>query len=283
MKRQVAILGPTPAFIRWSIRQRCLLRADTDLDSVDQTEKRLRALRALSVAVHEQRVHDGFAIKKFADQWKAFRVAEITQAFGGMSAVESCCQGCPANVTKDASEVGPWVGCHGWLFSETEEGNLIDALQQVANRSALDWPTWVLPTDPAWFGVWALPFLQGDSLAFVSRLIRLASQLCPEMVALQQFSNVLSECQRLDLTIDIESIPEGFSDGLIWELKRHCHRCKATYEPEARHCHVCGKSGKGHPEIKKRVLGLRPYVDLDVLMTGEKVDLLLKSLRQLGP
>ena len=80
MKRSVAIIGPTPAFVRWAIWHPCDLRPLEERRFIDQCFRTLRGIRAYSVAKAEGRIHDGFCLHP-----------EITMAAVGLNrtAVES--------------------------------------------------------------------------------------------------------------------------------------------------------------------------------------------------
>ncbi len=267
MKRQVAITGPTPEFLRWSIRQLCPLRADTDLASVDQTEKRLRAIRAAGTARQAESVYEGIACRRIDGQWKGFRIEEVFGLWDGEAVVQEMCGSCPANV--GPADV-PLAGCHGWLrpiddqpWSRHIEDTLHESLR-------LNIEQHFLPTRPVWYGLWARGELNSRQLSILHQVFS-----CLDKSDVGRYEEVTALCRAIDVCLahgqllDVELIPAGHSDGLTWTIQPHCDRCKAAFGTEQSGCRVCGKAGRGHPEIKRKVLGLRPWVDLSQVIGSD--------------
>lgn len=264
MKRQVAITGPTPEFLRWSIRHRCRLRNGTELDSVDQTEKRLRAIRTAGSAIKSGEVFQGIAVRKIQGQWKGFRLEEIFRLFHGREPVEQCCGDCPANVLKAESDL---AGCTGWLPRSVDGVDLGHRVGDVVSADeAASLAAHFLPTEPIWYGFWSEKNLDSHRLEIVLGILRRATTARPVPVVFTQFMEVLSQCAEAGLALDCELVPPGSSDGLRWTVFPHCDRCKAVSVPGQKFCGVCQKSGWGHPEIHRKVLGLRPWVDLNTVL-----------------
>ena len=105
MRRSVAITGATPAFVRWAIWHPCELRPLDPYRFADQTFRKLRGVRELSIAKVENRCDDDFCFhpEAFAetqpavDQVRGFQREEIAAVFGGEEPVFTSCLGCPAN------------------------------------------------------------------------------------------------------------------------------------------------------------------------------------------
>lgn len=133
MKRSVAVIGPTPSFLRWAIWHQCSIRPLYQDRFADRTFRHLRAVRELAVAQREGRcskdvcVHPGANETDPANQL-GFTIAEVTEAFGGIETLEAECQACPANVVHfeppDSSAQGAdesaeaknlLAGCYGFL------------------------------------------------------------------------------------------------------------------------------------------------------------------------
>ena len=100
MRRSVAITGATPAFVRWAIWHPCELRPLDPYRFADQTFRKLRGVRELSIAKVENRCDDDFCFhpEAFAenqptvDQVRGFQREEIAAVFGGEAPVfSSCC------------------------------------------------------------------------------------------------------------------------------------------------------------------------------------------------
>ena len=244
------------------------MRQGTDLGSVDQTEKRLRAIRAAGCAIKSGQVFDQIAVKKIQDRWKGFRLTEVFQLFGGGDAVEQICAACPANVIRREHEI---AGCFGWLPRTVEGFDCAKALEAVCSpklKSAVS--SQLLDTEPLWYGLWADGSLSGQRLGLVLKVFQQVLEKAKPPNSLHEFVNVLIACQQHGLALDCEWVPPGHSDGLRWTVVSHCERCKAAANPNQQRCAVCKKSGKGHPEVRRKVLGLRPWINLDTVLGPEK-------------
>ena len=183
MKRSVAILGPTPSFLRWAIGHPCPLREPVDQGLAASTFRQLRGVRELSLAQIEDRIVEGVGLHPDAsptapEQALGFSVAEIVAPFGGLDHVTHCCQGCPANA---GSNIQPRLlaGCYGWLpadletdFEEVVRGQsihrgrfanpdhdhrIVEMLEKVVLECAPgpDLAEHFLPTSPVWYGLWS--------------------------------------------------------------------------------------------------------------------------------
>lgn len=275
MKRQVAITGPTPEFLRWSIRRDCQIRHGTDLGSVDQTEKRLRAIRAAGCALKSGQVYDQIAVKKIQDRWKGFRLTEVFQLFGGRHSVEKLCKDCPANAVRQEHDI---AGCFGWLPRSVDGHDCAEVLENSCPpelRAAVS--SQLLMTTPLWYGLWAQGTLSGHHLGLVLNLFEQALETEKTTRPFNEFVGVLRSCSNNSLTIDCQLVPPGHSDGLRWTVVSHCEQCKAASSPRQKQCAVCLKSGKGHPEVHRKVLGLRPWINLDTVLGPEKATDFLKT------
>ena len=271
MKRQVAILGGTPEFLRWSIRQACPLRGGIALDSVDQTEKRLRAVRTAGLALAQDRVRQGIAVQQIQGRPKGFRVSEVLQIFGGTEGVQAHCHSCPANVASP-DQGGGWAGCFGWLprtTGPTDLALLIESSLDARQRQGIS--ERFLVTRPAWYGFWSAGCLQGAALEWVHQLFQPLLSHPQVDPATRDFAAAMSAARQNQLTLDLELVPPGNSDGLRWVIAAHCDRCKAVVDGRQEKCQVCQKPGKGHPPIHRKVLGLRPWVDLAVVVGPDRV------------
>lgn len=278
MKRQVAILGPTPEFVRWSIRRACPLREDTDIASVDQTEKRLRAIRAAGLAIGQRRVIDGWAIMPTDDATKGFRLEEVLEMWGGEVPVKTMCGDCPANANRIPEIHGLLAGCHGWLpaserLIEQVEGYWSPKHQQLAASLGM------MATSPRWYGIWSTGRLDGDRLELVASLLR----QCDCGRELTDILAAFESCIEHQMVMDVDLLPQGHSDGLYWTLSSHCDQCKSTRQNDTGGCPVCGKHGAGHPPIKRRVLGLRPYVDLASLVGKDYAEEIVSRIEKGHP
>ena len=127
MKRSAAILGPTAAFLSWTIVQDCPFRDPDARKPVDAAFRELRSLRAIAVGEIEQRIFAGFCLhpnmaEVDAAELTGFPVDEVYAAFGGEEDANAACQNCAANIGVCHSELESVTenrlskaGCFGWL------------------------------------------------------------------------------------------------------------------------------------------------------------------------
>lgn len=269
MKRSAAILGPTPPFIAWSIRKPCRLRSEIDNLDPQIVERSLRAIRLTGEGLHRGRVVEDFVFEciENEDRFRVFRIGEVTAAYGNWSDIESTCRSCPANVEIQESE--DVAGCYGWLTLDQAP----DFDNQPTNIEDVSW----LVTEPTWYGIWTQSIWDERSIRVLLNWLASFSSCQPEFIRLVQ---ALSACAKSSLTFDVQSYPAGFSDGVTWKLLEHCSICKATMKPDEDVCATCGRSGRPHPEIKRKVRGHRPFVDLDKLLDHEEANRIDNLIRQ---
>lgn len=276
MKRQVAITGPTPEFLRWSVRQSCPLRDSLEPGSIDATEKQLRAVRVAGLAISREQVYDGVAARYVDRSPRGFRLSEVFQVFGGVQEVTRQCSSCVANVLADPLRHGHLAGCHGWLKRQDNGDSSIDLgdlLEQVINdrhQSALS--RHFLETTPVWYGLWAGRVLARDHLILIDDLLERMLERLDGHDDVRDFQAVAQACIRHRLLLDVELVPPGFSDGLRWTIQTHCDHCKAAFGDDQQGCRCCKRAGRGHPEIHRKVRGLRPWVDLATVIGVDELN-----------
>lgn len=318
MKRSVAVLGPTPQFLRWSIDHVCAIRAGGDISSPDSTFRQLRGIREFSLGEAEGRVVDsvcihGSASSDHPELAMGFTESEVLAVFGGRDAIESCCFGCKANTNALDSGDPLWAGCYGWLtadgssiasLSEGEEKSQSDdrlpppsedmlvkeiefAIQMLNLGSLIE--TNFAKTGPAWFSFWenstlTVPQLLLLEKVFSTALRRHESSGDPDFVDdLLRFIDALTLCHRHSLKLNVELVPRGYSDGVTWTTFAHCPRCHhgvSSPEETWQICAVCGHESPPSGERKSKVLGLRPYVNLDRVLGQARTVSLLKRYEQ---
>ena len=300
MKRSVAIYGPTPQFVRWAIGHCCPLR-ETDVDNLpDSTFRQLRGLRELSMGLMENRVFENICVHPAsADQdapsVRGFKAHEVLDAHGDAAYVGNCCRSCPANAVAE-SRPGTWAGCYGWLPAISgfclestlrvggkpnelsrnqvyQPGRLdfVKLLDDVIKHSALK-PAGELfnKTTPRWYGLWQNSLLTHEQVEYLQEIFESAVSHClneraalAEIADLIQFRDALKRCVEHRLTLHVDLVPPGISDGQTWTLSAHCPDCKIEMPTSGRQqCSACGKFGNPHGQRKSKVLGLRPYVNL---------------------
>ncbi len=320
MKRSVAIVGPTPMFVRWAILNPCQLRELYPQRLPESTFRQLRALREISLAAIEERIFDQVCIHPDASSRNAadalgILIDEISSLVGGLDFAHRCCENCPANAG-GVSQPGLLAGCYGWIpgdlrfdFDRIIRGNQNEVLaatpqfqhhdlselieitiQQLdlPNHLAQHFPRW----KPWWFGLWSREELTEAQLELLeiifthtidqfdralerepTNTLSLPSTAKQDLI---RFRDAIRACRSHGLQLHVELIPAGNSDGLRWTLLRHCAVCKRTTDPKATNCDVCGAVGYQQNEIKLKVLGIRPYLNLVSIFGLEATENLLK-------
>jgi len=271
MKRSVAIVGPTPSFVRWAIRHECPLRQIDDDNLADSTFRQLRGLRELSVARNEDRILEGVCFHR--EQTKDSKTAlgffadEISDFYGGVENVSSCCGACPANAVQLAhadQRQQVWGGCYGWFPSQSD-GH--DFMREFENASTENMPF-------NWYQVWQTSVWQGAEL---ERLQKILKQIPATIVnvALAELTAAVTACVANEFSLVTELVPGGNSDGLHWTINSHCPDCKFEMSESRKDCPACGRSGVPNRMVKRKVLGLRPYVKLSRLLGDDATSELL--------
>ena len=307
MKRSVAITGATPAFLRWAIWHPCELRPLDPYRFADQTFRKLRGVRELSIAKVENRCDDDFCFhpEAFADtapavdQVRGFQREEIAAVFGGEDPVFTSCLGCPANVL--ASRVdGVAAGCFGFmatidfdlqrLMSGYPQGSsadfdLVQCVQVSADQLGIEpeLSKWFGPGKIVWHRLWKQTILSRKQLGIVdqvfSALIESGVDAVPSHVL--DFANAVKACLEHEMRLHVELIPSGFADNETWKLNTACPDCH--YEPaqvkKLQKCLGCGRIGGMAEGQKFRVLGLRPYSILAGIVGPSRVTEALMQLR----
>ena len=305
MKRSVAILGHTPQFVRWAIAHPCPLRSLTDENLPDHSFRQLRSLREFSVGRSEGRVIDGVCVHGTAsssnpDQARGFFAAEILDAHGDESFVDSCCSSCPANAIQDR-RADVWAGCYGWLpdnpefqFNvsqqaiesrpipdDPESDRIVVMLDQAVTALGLDdtADTLFKKTLPRWYGIWRQKQFAGQELDFLRKVFsHVAGCFESPPADVADFVAALRRCAEQNLVLHTELVPPGFSDGTTWQISGYCPDCRCESKSVGQQkCPACKRYGHPHEIRKSKVLGLRPYVFLNgVIGESKTVELLGK-------
>lgn len=281
MKRNAAIIGPTPAFLRWAIHHACPLR-EIELESLpNSTFRQLRSLSELSASLLEGRVMEGVAFHPDTLAVGAegpllgFPVDEIAEAFGGQDYVQSHCGSCPANCLSAAEG---WAGCFGLVqivdpvaVSQQVESIAAakDVFSQLQQQELL-----IYGKGNEWYGLWRDRIVTPQR----AKLLRLCLEdLRDRSDEWEALCVAVDRCIEHNLDLHVELYPTGVSDGQKWSLDPHCETCKAPLD--GRHsdmagkvCQVCGQKLIGENQKKRKVLGLRPYMHLKHIYGAEKCE-----------
>jgi hypothetical protein len=266
-----------------------------------------------SVCIHRSASSD------HPDLAMGFTESEVLAVFGGRDAIETCCSGCKANTNSLDSDDPLWAGCYGWLtadgsslaslsggeeLSDGQAANESDdglasptedmlvkeigfAIQMLNLGSLIE--TNFAKTVPAWFSFWQKPTLTVPQLlllekVFSTALRRHESSGDPDFVDdLLRFIDALTLCHRHSLKLNVELVPRGYSDGVTWTTFAHCPRCHhgvSSPEETWQICPACGHESPPSGERKSKVLGLRPYVNLERVLGEARTVSLLKRYEQ---
>ena len=294
MARAAAIIGTTPPFLRWAIERACPLRRNSEKLSVPEaTFRQLRSLNELSLGQTEGRVFQGVCFDRDTTNGampiRAFMVDEVLAANGGANLINSSCSGCPANA---AEKGNGWAGCFGWLAMLPKEelgspdkasvawadrlhqlNELIDGCEM--ERELVGLGRWA---SSRWHGLWRIPILKGDELSILKAILK----KLVEQFETQEWDNLLAAieaCEASMQSLHVELFPIGDSDGVTWIVPRHCGECKFEQANKSgNHCACCGAQGKMEPQRHRKVLGLRPYMELEKILGREKSESLLREL-----
>ncbi len=280
MKRTAAIVGPTPSFVRWAIRYDCPFREPESRDLPWQTFRQLRALRELSIGFREGRIIDGICLhpqfNQHAETARGFPVDEILAHFADASVVQKTCGCCPANAAQrwssDHAHDSPsacWAGCYGWMPSIMEGLNIARLFDQMADGQTPHPLSGFPAARDAWFRIWQICVWDPSRLQVVAKLIRQVQAAEEAAAANPDLTNLRSafeSCVENELVLETELVPRGMSDGVHWQLEPHCRVCASEKLNAVRICGQCGHDGRSPPAVKRKVLGLRPYLLLKDLM-----------------
>ena len=144
-------------------------------------------------------------------------------------------------------------------------------------------------TSPAWFSFWqsstlTIPQLLLLEKVFSTALRRHESSGDPDFVDdLLRFIDALTLCHRHSLRMNVELVPRGYSDGVTWTIFARCpqcHRCVSSPQETWQTCEACGHESPPSGERKSKVLGLRPYVNLNRVLGNDETVSLLKRYEQ---
>lgn len=275
MKKRGSILGDTPPFMTWSLRHDCRLKQHCDVADPQRVERALRTIRAASSARSEMRVvgegQDAFAYQLGEDQeLRIFRLDEVSRVHGEFGSIEELCQQCPANLDSFAA------GCFGMLL-QNEFPDIPD-VSRFESSSMADAQLGMVPTNPGWFGLWTLPTWGKIQIEFLLNLLNQVEM--PENENLQRFVNALERAGDSAMQIDIQSFPSGHSDGYVWTLFEHCPDCRADMRTDASTCRVCGRVGRAHPFIKRKVRGFRPFVKPHDILAEQDANQLVNAINR---
>ncbi len=318
MKRSVAIVGPTPSFLRWAISYPCPLRELETRRLAESSFRQLRAIRELSLAQLERRCIDGVCIHPQSDSLNVslalgFPTLEVASPLGGENFARACCTDCPANAAVN-SQVGALAGCFGWLPTDlrfrsddvSRGQSLAQDVQEVHSphcrlieRVEIAATTLKLREEidrafPAaslvWYQLWRQTVPTPNQLNIIQRILE---EVKNELEVIQasdcaldlcRFVDAIHKCLSSALELHIELVPAGTSDGLSWSRNAFCRECGFD-DPEIESivgCPMCGQQKIDKQRRRSKVLGIRPYIHLQRILGADDTRTLLQKFEQQG-
>ncbi len=144
-----------------------------------------------------------------------------------------------------------------------------------------------------WATIWSVTKYSNQQLELLQKVISTVRKKISNLVSMQQNDSTKLKNQALPVIRDLadlsrgieaaivhripfhaESIPSGFVDGQHWTLPRHCRRCKAVWNDKLG-CLSCLELGQLQEVIKLKVIGIRPYLQLESMLGNARVKELL--------
>ena len=308
MKRQPAVLGPTPQFVRWAVDFECELREEGTGRSPAATFRQLRSLASISEGVLDRRCYRGFCFSSSTVEQlakapakhlkaddvaniKAIPIREVVEWFGGIEQINRACGNCPVNGNPTENDAtARWAGCFGYLSTDPgwsvdrahSDFQLNEVLVGIVDQflsNNLDDFCRAFPAQPphaGWYGLWLSTELRGLQLKLLEGVLDELIQHVESNSGLEEsakreltrFRNVASLAREHDCSIAVELVPQGFSDGRHWRIAAHCPDCRAQRNVSP--CPKCHSSKGIVGEQKRQVLGDRPYLRLEDIVGREQ-------------
>jgi len=273
---EIGAAGPTPEFVRWSIDFTCPIRAPIDSQSPHRVERYLWSLAAIGRPRACGDVIDGYAIEadlSTGNPMRGCRIHDVASFYGGLDHCDQNCGSCAANIveTSDSevtTEFPPLAGCFGWLVRDERMSEALDALI-AADEDRFNSLSCFGKTQPAWYGLWLPDKLEGESLEFVAAMFDqlLKCEAIPSDWC--RFQRALAQCRNHHRSLSVELVPVGRVENGDWWTGPYCSHCQAPQGGESHRCVHCGRTGGCHPPIRRKVMGRRPFVELESLMGEE--------------
>jgi hypothetical protein len=297
------IVGDTPLFLVWSLKQTCALKEEYDFDDLLMLERKLRPLQCLSEASAQHRIIDDTCIDRNPDDSfdpigsvKGFSIDEITSAYGGVDFLRSCCHECDANACNfdRTGSQGEWrgfrrlnderlhrfAGCYGYLQSKYESSDLFAHwAESLAKEESLENMTF--PTADRISSLWLDRTLSQESKKWFEKLAEKTlnefDELPPTNAAadselavneVMNFHSALIASKQLDIALQVQVIPAGIVDKKNWKVPQHCSACCSNADSWNGICPNCGSKRPPNSPVKRFIRGDRPYWPL-VRFLGE--------------
>ena len=127
----------------------------------------------------------------------------------------------------------------------------------------------MVSTNPVWYGLWTESVPERRRLELMHDLLQPLDDVSSNG-SLAKFLQAVEICLTNRLELHVELVPPGVSDGITWTIEAHCSNCKAVRKQDGKVCDVCRTTSGVLAQRKGRVLGLRPYLNLQTIVGGQR-------------
>lgn len=253
------------------------------------------------------------------EEARGFPVAEILDMYGSADRLEQVCGECEANcwptqfvgLSKHPGDhAGEFstrplhrlAGCFGmlatdlnWSFDPShaasgQTGSREDAggdLIAMTQRAAADQPDLLGTEFPdavhPFYRLWQTPVWSPQQAGSAGQLFAAIDSPSRGHDEIKKLIVACEQCSRHDLTLHVELVPSGYSDGLHWRRAPCCSRCRFVHDPPRRPnapCRGCGGRDSDLYVGKSKVLGRRPYLLLEKIFGRESTAAFLRRYQQ---
>lgn len=139
---------------------------------------------------------------------------------------------------------------------------------------SIDWGHWerlgMTVTHPRWYGLWVVDPLPADVLEILvswAWKVRQTVQSVPNLLLdITMFERACRTAREQSIPLRVESFPPGKSDGVHWFIPAYCQWCRAPRIGRSTICPTCRRDAPIIGPQKRRVLGRRPYLNLETIL-----------------
>jgi len=210
---------------------------------------------------------------------------EVATFYGGLEFCQAQCTTCRANVSlsqenQAATKATSLAGCFGWLVRDEAMVKRLEVIL-AAHRDELTKLSDIRSTKPAWYGLWSADKLDGQWRNSISEIFDRLVARGEVPTDWRRFAQALTICCAQNWPLTVQFIPAGRVAGHAWTVGPYCPDCRAPMDGKIRACTSCGRRGRGHPAIRRKALGHRPFVPLDTLVGDARSRELVARLAEL--
>jgi hypothetical protein len=287
--------GRTPEHVRWTIAHECPLRAGTDVNDPDQTERLLRGLPPIMNARDTNTIVGSLVLNEYSrNRIFAFDAERVAAPLGGFSEIDRCCHQCVANLPLlgEGGRSRSWASCFGMVrlpIDPNERENLFASLDNPFSMIVSeDHPR--STTKHRWYRIVAgladdsidrAPIVKELGSAVMDVAMEFPFQFPQERVDWISMAMAISAVDNnSDLMISFSFHPAGLTTGRTWQVDPHCIRCKASWWDKKRTtCEMCGHEGGRQESRTRKRIGTRPFRPIEEFVPAEQVPAIIEQWR----